>query len=825
MDASSIKINGYQIKSTLGHGGMATVYLAIQESFEREVAVKIMSAQLSSDPSFGERFLREAKIVSRLVHPNIVTVYDVGVQNNHHYLSMEYIDGRDLKDKLATISLFHIIKVIKEVSLALDYAGRKGYVHRDIKPENIMINDEDGRAILMDFGIAKAFDSVSEMTQTGTAIGTPYYMSPEQAKGTEIDWRSDLYSLGVVFYQLLTGKVPFDGDSAVTVGIKHLTDPVPDLPEFLQATFKPIIDKLMAKSAEDRFQNGSELITALNQINEAELQRLNNEFVSNTDRDSGQQINHYVDTPVTGRTQASVDQDATQILQVPPPVGAQEKKSKTPLIIGSVASLAILAGAGVWFNQASKESKDKQPQVVTIEEIKTETAVATTSPTVEKQPTVALPQQQKLNELQAQSQQLEQALEQGLTIELIDELNQVQKLIAILDKNHSSLLAREKKLKQAYVELTYQQIDEGDLEAANKTLYKKIRRHPETEHSVTVLKLKQEIDKAFRISELLSEAERLFENDYLTGDGKDNAFYQYQQILKIKPDHKKAIQGIEAISARYLKLADTSVKAKQYDKAQSYINKGLTVTKTHKPLFDELQNQIDLSLAEKAALKKQQQAKVNRFQGLLNKAKNAYDQDNLIPPEENNAFDYYQQALKMQPDSSQAKKGLKRIESKLAKSVPYLLNIEDFEQAEDVIVQMQKLYPKSSLAKQLKAKLTQAKKASADASAPQIAKVMIKGEQFSSLSGFYDGTVNAKGQVYVGIQFKNFGGATTILQAELYDGAKTTKLGTTPVIITKDTGTKVFKVAGPVSGFSSGGYVIDFIRNNQRIESTRFTVK
>lgn len=263
-------IRAYKIVRELGKGGMATVYLAIQESFEREVALKVMSPALSADPSFGERFIREAKIVSRLVHPNIVTVYDVGVSNGHHFLSMEYVPGRDLRALRAKLNLRDVIGVIKDVALALDFANRKGCVHRDVKPENIMLHDEGGRAVLMDFGIAKLSDVSSGMTQVGSTIGTPHYMSPEQARGKPVDGRSDIYSLGVVFFWLLLGHVPFSADSAVAVGIKHLSAPIPVLPQALMV-FQDLIDKAMAKKPEQRFQSGRELAEALDRLNRFEV--------------------------------------------------------------------------------------------------------------------------------------------------------------------------------------------------------------------------------------------------------------------------------------------------------------------------------------------------------------------------------------------------------------------------------------------------------------------------------------------------------------------------------------------------------------------------
>lgn len=152
----TINLPGYKILRTLGKGGMATVYLAEQEIFEREVALKVMSKSLAEDPSFGQRFMREAKIVSQLVHPNIVTVHDVGVHEGYYYLSMQVIDGLDLKQSRRSLSLRQKVTAIRDIAKALDYAGSKGYVHRDIKPENILFHTSDGRAVLTDFGIARA---------------------------------------------------------------------------------------------------------------------------------------------------------------------------------------------------------------------------------------------------------------------------------------------------------------------------------------------------------------------------------------------------------------------------------------------------------------------------------------------------------------------------------------------------------------------------------------------------------------------------------------------------------------------------------------------
>ncbi|MCW8988021.1 MAG: serine/threonine protein kinase, partial [Gammaproteobacteria bacterium] len=265
-----IQIPGYKIMRELGHGGMAHVYLAVQESFGCEVALKILSPHLTDDEQFSKRFLREARIVSQLNHPNIVTVFDAGKQGKYHYMSMEYIPGKELKQLKSSISRKEAIRIVKDIARALDFAGSKGIVHRDVKPENIMIHQTDNRVILMDFGIAHGDDVTHGMTQTGKAIGTPHYMSPEQTKGLKVDHRSDIYSLGVVLFQLLAGYLPFEADSAVAVGIKHLTAPIPLLPAGLEI-FQPIVNHCLSKEPQHRYQKAAELITALDKIGNEQL--------------------------------------------------------------------------------------------------------------------------------------------------------------------------------------------------------------------------------------------------------------------------------------------------------------------------------------------------------------------------------------------------------------------------------------------------------------------------------------------------------------------------------------------------------------------------
>ncbi|QBQ53101.1 serine/threonine-protein kinase [Nitrosococcus wardiae] len=259
-EVSSLKIPGYKIQRMIGQGGMAKVYLAIQESLDRKIALKIMTPPLDIDHSLCERFLKEGKIVAQLSHPSIVTVYDVGCFGNYYYMAMEYLGGANLKQRIQQQApLACPLKIIRQVASALGYAHAHGFVHRDVKPANILFK-EDGTAVLTDFGIAKPLTAHTQLTAVGFCVGTPEYMSPEQATGKKLDGRSDLYSLGVVFYEMLTGQKPFIGEDAIATILMHAQSPIPSLPSQF-ATYQPLVERLLAKDPNDRFEDAGALIT------------------------------------------------------------------------------------------------------------------------------------------------------------------------------------------------------------------------------------------------------------------------------------------------------------------------------------------------------------------------------------------------------------------------------------------------------------------------------------------------------------------------------------------------------------------------------------
>ncbi|MCI0470344.1 MAG: TonB family protein [Candidatus Aminicenantes bacterium] len=254
---------------------MARVYLAYEKKLEREVALKVLLRSLTEEEEITKRFLKEAKTAGRLRHSNIVAIYDVGQTSGTYYFAMERL-GDNLKERIGhkgqtPLPPVESLRITKQLAGALAYAHNEGFIHRDIKPENILFR-KDGTPVLVDFGIARAIDSETKTSKTWMSLGTPYYMSPEQINGEDLDNRTDIYSLGVVLYEMLTGEVPYDGANFISISMKHLQEPVPKLPQSINR-YQPMIDKMMAKNRADRVQNGLEITTLIDrflQVSETE---------------------------------------------------------------------------------------------------------------------------------------------------------------------------------------------------------------------------------------------------------------------------------------------------------------------------------------------------------------------------------------------------------------------------------------------------------------------------------------------------------------------------------------------------------------------------
>ncbi len=266
VEVGSVVDRRYRVLAKIGGGGMADVWLAEDTHLQRRIALKVLHRRFAQDREFVMRFQREAEAAAGLQHPNIVAVFDRGEWEGTYYIAMQYVEGPTLKQLIDSgITIEQAVAVIRQVLQAAGYAHRQGIVHRDLKPQNVIV-DPEGKAVVTDFGIARA--GVSEITQTGSVMGTPHYLSPEQAQGFDVTPVSDLYSIGVMLYEALTGRVPFEGESAVAVAMKQVSQ-MPQRPSSIQPRVSPALDAVVMRALEkdpgQRFQSADAFIAALDQ--------------------------------------------------------------------------------------------------------------------------------------------------------------------------------------------------------------------------------------------------------------------------------------------------------------------------------------------------------------------------------------------------------------------------------------------------------------------------------------------------------------------------------------------------------------------------------
>ena len=338
------KINDrYEIIKTIGEGGMANVYLANDTILDRKVAIKVLRGDLSNDEKFIRRFQREALSVSNLSHPNIVEVYDVGEEDGQYYIVMEYIEGKTLKQllkKRETLSLPEVIDIMLQLTDGLAHAHESYIIHRDIKPQNIMILD-NGLVKITDFGIAMALNA-TQLTQTNSVMGSVHYLPPEQANGKSATVKSDIYSLGILMYELITGSVPFKGDNAVEIALKHMKEKIPSIRKqnpTIPQSVENIVIKATAKNPRNRYDSVKEMHDDLEICMEKEnAKKVTFEYPENDIDDS---------EPITKKKE-SIEED---ILETP-------KKRNTVILLLTGIVLFLLIIAGIFWLSSTKEVKD-----------------------------------------------------------------------------------------------------------------------------------------------------------------------------------------------------------------------------------------------------------------------------------------------------------------------------------------------------------------------------------------------------------------------------------------------------------------------------------
>ena len=645
-----MEIPGYSIEREIGQGGMARVYLAVQRKFGRLVAIKVVSPEFTLDPDFGKRFVREARIVAQLTHPNIVQVHDAGAHEGSYYLVMEYLRGGDLNRRLQRgMHMQAVIAVTKDVARGLDHAHQKGYVHRDIKPENVLFR-EDGSAVVSDFGIARLIGAGASVTRQGTVVGTPQYMSPEQAAGRELDGRSDLYSLGIVFFRMLTGDVPYQADSAVAVGIRHLQDPIPRLPSHL-AIFQPIVNRFLAKKPEARYQTGAEIIAALDGVRAEGI-------VPNTVIKAGlvstaeiRAVTDVVPAPPREARSLRVEADPKRRRAVP--------RRKWPLAV----LLAAAVAAGIWWYPGRGQLLASALQAVGLAQ-KPELSLAWNG----------------AQSLRGDPNQSLASIVAGYRRVLAIEPGHPGASKAIAD------LAAEWKAK------INSALAGDDLALAEARLSEAIAVFPNDEELTA---LDDRLSDRKRAVALLASTQAL-----LRSHGVDDvatvtaAIQSFQEVLRLHPGNAAALAELDRLADHYSALADQAVEAGDATAAMSYLERASTA---------------DAKFPRLAAVRDKIQRITNlqrEIEGLLQQAGTYRASGALLNPPGENAAELYHRVLATDPNNAIATQGLSEVVAQLLSKATVLLAAGQIDKVREMNARALEIGLSDAALQALRAKLT-----------------------------------------------------------------------------------------------------------------------
>jgi serine/threonine-protein kinase PpkA len=588
----TIQIDGYKIERVIGRGGMATVYLAVQESLNRHVALKVMNPALTTDESFKKRFLNEAHIIAQFNHYNIVTVFDFGAHEQYYYLCMAYLPGGTLKDKIRQgLPLKHKLQIIRELASALAYAHQRGVVHRDIKPNNVLFN-ESGASVLTDFGIAKVAGTATQATAPGFTPGSVGYMSPEQLMGKPVDKRTDLYSLGIVFWEMLTGETPYHADEVFALAFKHVTEPIPVLPPDL-AVFQPILNKLLAKNPEERFADANEVIAALN-------------------------------APTVLSAADRADKSDVTVLQTPPTIRLKTSAGEMPakahgssaarfgLAIGIL--LAVLAAASIYFvpswlpwplGRNNSEQQREEPARRQAEQAQRQTELA--------RQTEQEPQATVIKLLtQAQRQWQTGKITEPAGDNAFESYRQVLKLEPDNSEAKTKLIEIGRlRLGMQYHQTAERLLQAGALEDSLAEVEAGLRLAP---GDAALLALKKTIQarlaretegtyQRHQIDLLLAKARRQWQAGKITEPASDNAFESYRQVLKLEPDNSEAKTklieiGRIQLGIQYQREAERLLRENALQESLAKIEAGLRLAPDF-PALLQLRQQVQARLKQR----------------------------------------------------------------------------------------------------------------------------------------------------------------------------------------------------------------------------------
>jgi serine/threonine-protein kinase PpkA len=518
-----ISIPGYKIEHLIAEGGTASVYLAIQESLRRHVAIKLL--RKFDNPEQLTRFLNEAQIIASLNHRNVINIHDVGVTDDGRpYISMEYLEGGDLDARIPKkVAPKDALQWLEAIGICLDFVHQKGILHRDIKPGNILFH-KDGTPILTDFGTAKQQDSDAKLTMDGCAFGSPYYISPEQAASKKLDRRTDIYSLGIVLYEMLTGNKPYKGDSHIETIVAHMSDPLPVLPPGVHR-YHALIKKMIAKSPDDRFSSAAQMV-------------------------------HFV-----------------QQLRTP----AKEARRMTWASTGTLAITLAIGGTLLIGLSVIPEHHEQSttPGMTTSETVVSESAPATVEmpPPEPSEPPSATPIPKSNNE-----RQIEKLLSQAaaalkayrLTTPIENNAYHYYQQILELHPQHEKAGKGIDRIADAYAGLAEKKLAQYDYEAAKRHLHRGLAIQPTNQRL-------QSLQNKANIGRLLSQAATALKEQRLTRPKDNNAYAYYQRILELHPQHEQALKGITRIADAYADLAESKLDQFKYAAAREYLHRGLTI--------------------------------------------------------------------------------------------------------------------------------------------------------------------------------------------------------------------------------------------------------
>jgi len=519
-----IKIPGFKIERFIAEGGMATVFLAIQKSLNRRVALKILKK--FDTPAHAERFLREGRTIASLNHRNIITIHDIGVIDERHYISMEYLEGGSLSERInAGMQEPDILDLMESICSCLDFVHRKGIIHRDIKPSNILFH-KDGTAKLTDFGIAKQLNNDQDLTIDGSAFGSPYYISPEQAEGQTLDGRADIYALGIIFHEMLTGQKPFAEKSHIETILAHLTHPIPKLPK-AYSRYQVLMEHMIAKDPGDRATSAQELLDLIQKLR---LSRAPSRRKNTKSPEKNLSIDWAKNLAIewVNRLRPS----STTLGSI---IKWGKRLHLSPMTQKSIIAMAVLllaVGTGIpLYGHLSQQN-----HVVTDETLNVVPVSADTPP----EDTADDPVEE---------------LSDALPLTVPSEIS--TKAAAVPAKS-------------------------AEEEPDNQSLIPKSSKQPADKTALQLPKEKKApvqpvVEKALAISQSLEAGDRALKAYRLTTPTADNAYSHYQKVIELDPDNTDAKAGIKKVANTYALLARKELKKRNYQLARVYLRRGSKV--------------------------------------------------------------------------------------------------------------------------------------------------------------------------------------------------------------------------------------------------------